>query len=150
MSDELKAQISQNMKDAMRSKDKERLSVIRMLMAAIKQVEVDDRTTLNDEDILRVINKMIKQRKDAAQQFSDAGRNELADKELFEIKTLQEYLPPQLDIEEIQKIVKSAIADTNATSIKDMGKVMGMIKPKLQGRADMGEVSELIKSTLSQ
>lgn len=150
MSDPLKSQIQEDMKSAMRAKDKERLSVIRMLIAAIKQIEIDDRTELDDVAVLTVLNKMIKQRRDAAQQFKDGNRPDLADKENLEIKVLQEYLPPQLDESEVATIVQAAITESGATSIKDMGKVMGILKPKLQGRTDLGAVSVMIKSLLGQ
>ncbi len=147
MSD-LKMQIQEDMKSAMRAKETVRLGTIRMLLAAIKQREIDDKITFDDAGILKVINKQIKQRRDSIQQFQDAGRNELAEKEEQELQVLIAYLPEQLDEAATKALVEKAIADTAAASIKDMGKVMGKLKPQLEGKADMGEVSKLIKSLL--
>lgn len=145
----LKARIQEDMKAAMRAKEQLRLGTIRMLMAAIKQREIDDRTTLNDAQILSVINKMIKQRHDAADQFQAASRQELADKENMEIAVLETYLPAQLSESEIQQAIRAAIASTNATSMKDMGKVMSLLKTKLEGQVDMAVVSAKVKQDLS-
>jgi len=137
------------MKAAMKSGDKRRLGIIRLIRAAIKQREVDERIELDDTQVLLVLDKMVKQRRDSVEQFEKAGRTELADQEKFEIGIIQEYLPAQLSEDEISALITQAIAATGAESMKDMGKVMGMLKPKLQGRADMGAVSGLIKQNLS-
>ena len=144
----LKEQIQANMVAAMKAREREKLGTIRMLMAAIKQREIDEQITLNNEQILAVIGKMIKQRQDSIKQYQDAGRNELADKEQDEIDILQAYLPPPLSDAEIKALIKAAISQTGAESMKDMGKVMGSLKTKLQGRADMGQVSAKIKELL--
>ena len=137
------------MKVAMRERAKERLTTIRLILAAIKQQEVDRRVELDDNDVLVILDKMVKQRKDSIEQFNKAGRDELAAKEQAEIEVIQVYLPQQLTQDEILALVDEAIAATGAESMRDMGKIMGMLKPKLQGRADMGQVSGLIKSKLS-
>lgn len=137
------------MKAAMKSGDKRRLGIIRLIRAAIKQREVDERIELDDTQVLLVLDKMVKQRRDSVEQFEKAGRTELADQEKFEIGVIQEYLPAQLSEDEISTLITEAITATGAESMKDMGKVMGMLKPKLQGRADMGAVSGLIKQNLS-
>jgi uncharacterized protein YqeY len=144
----LKQQLTEDMKTAMRAKDKPRLGVIRLALAAIKQREVDERIELNDTDVLAVIDKMVKQRRDSAQQFTDADRPELADQENYEIGVLQDYLPAALDEAELDALINKAIADTGAGSMKEMGKVMGILKPQVQGRADMGAVSQRIKALL--
>ncbi len=149
MSENLKTQIQNAMKDAMRAKDKPRLGVIRLIMAAIKQREVDERIELTDEDVLLVMDKMLKQRRESIAQFTAAGRNELADIEIAEIKTIQGFMPEPLAEAEILALLQAAIAQSGASGMKDMGKVMAILKPKLQGRADMSEVSRLIKSQLS-
>jgi uncharacterized protein YqeY len=133
---------------AMRAKDKPRLGVIRLALAAIKQREVDERIELDDTQVLAVIDKMVKQRRDSAQQFTDANRPELADQENFEIGVLQDYLPAALDETELDALITKAIADSGAGSMKEMGKVMGILKPQVQGRADMGAVSQRIKALL--
>ncbi len=147
MSD-LKGQITEDMKAAMRSGDKERLGVIRMITAAIKQREVDERITLDDTQVLSVLEKMIKQRKESLIQFQAGNRQDLVDKETAEITLLQSYLPAQLSDAEVDSLIGDAIASTGATSIKDMGKVMGIIKGKAQGRADMAAVGAKIKAKL--
>jgi uncharacterized protein YqeY len=144
----LKERITQDMKDAMRSGQKERLGVIRMLQAAIKQREVDERITLDDAQVLAVIEKMIKQRKEAIAQFEAGGRADLAEKESVEAKQLQAYLPEQLSTAELESLIAAAIAETGAASVKDMGKLMGLVKTRAAGRADMGAVSALIKAKL--
>jgi len=144
----LKAQLQDDMKSAMRTRDKERLGVIRLLMAAIKQREVDERIELEDADVLAVIEKMIKQRRDAESQYRDAGRDELADVEAAEIIVLAHYQPAQLSEAEIDSAIDQAIADSGAESMRDMGKVMGVLKPKLQGQADMAVVSQRLKARL--
>jgi len=144
----LKARITEDMKNAMRSGEKDRLGLIRMLQAGIKQREVDERIELDDTQVLSVIDKMIKQRKDSVTQFEAGGRADLAAKESAEIAWLTDYLPAQLTDAEVDAMVKDAIAATGAASMKDMGKVMGLLKPKLAGRADMGAVSGKIKAKL--
>jgi len=145
----LKQQLTEDMKTAMRAKDKQRLGVVRLALAAIKQREVDERIELDDTDVLAVIDKMVKQRRDSAQQYTDANRPELADQENYEIGVLQDYLPAALDEAELDALIAKAIADSGASSMKEMGKVMGIIKPQVQGRADMGAVSQKIKQQLS-
>lgn len=147
MSDLLTA-IKSDMKDAMRNKEKVRLNAIRMLLAAIKQVEVDQRIEVQDTDILAILDKMIKQRRDSLSQFESAGRQELADVEKEEIKTLQTYMPQQLNDEEISSLIDAALSESGAETMRDMGKVMAILKPKMQGRADMGAVSGKIKAKL--
>ena len=145
----LRIQLQDEMKAAMKSGDKRRLSTIRLILAAIKQREVDERIELDDAQVLLVLDKMVKQRRDSVEQFEKAGRTELADQEKFEIGIIQEYLPAQLSEDEISAMITEAITATGAESMKDLGKVMGMLKPKLQGRADMGAVGGLIKQNLS-
>jgi len=145
----LKAQIMDDIKTAMKAKDKDKVGTIRMLTAAIKQVEVDERRELADADVLSIVSKMIKQRKDAAEQFKQADRQDLADKELAEIEILKLYLPAQLSTEEIDAVVKQVIADTGASGMQDMGQVMGAVKAKVAGQADMGEVSQIVKANLT-
>ena len=144
----LKERITQDMKDAMRSGDKERLGNIRMLQAAIKQREVDERITLDDGQVLAVVEKMIKQRKEAIAQFEAGGRADLAAKEQSEIALLQAYMPEQLSSTEVEALVAAAIAETAASTIKDMGKVMALVKTRAAGRADMAAVSALIKAKI--
>lgn len=146
---DLKARIQEDMKTAMKAHDSRKLGVIRLLMAAIKQREVDERITLDQTQILAVIDKMLKQRQDSANQFQNAGRMDLADQENFEILVLQEYLPPALNEGEITAIIAETMERLNATSIKDMGRVMNELRPQLQGRADMAVVSQLLKQKLS-
>lgn len=149
MADTLKAQITADMKEAMRAKDKDRLGTIRLIQAAIKQREVDERIELDDTQVLAVLDKMVKQRRDSISQYRDAGREELAAKEESELSVIQQYLPAALSEAEVDALIDEAIGASGAASIKDMGKVMGMLKPKVQGRADMGEVSARIKARLS-
>jgi uncharacterized protein YqeY len=145
----LKERITEDMKAAMRASDKERLSTIRMAQAAIKQREVDERIVLDDAQVIAVLEKMVKQRRESVVQFEQGGRTDLADKEKAEIALLQSYLPAQLTAAEIDAIVGEAIAATGAVSVKDMGKVMGLVKAKAAGRADMGAVSARIKAALA-
>lgn len=133
----------------MKGGDKPRLAVIRLINAAIKQREVDERIELSDEQVLAVLDKMVKQRRDSVAQYQQAGRNELAEQEQFEIGIIQEYLPTALSEQEIAALVDEAIASSGAGGMQDMGKVMGALKPKLQGRADMGAVSTLVKQKLA-
>jgi uncharacterized protein YqeY len=145
----LKSRLTDAMKDAMRAKDKDRLGVIRMALAEFKRVEVDERIAVDDSRGLALLDKMVKQRRDAASQFSDAGRQDLADKENAEITVLQDFLPKQLSDDEINAIIEAAVSETGAASMQDMGRLMGIVKPKVQGAADMGVVSKLIKARLS-
>lgn len=145
----LKQDLTDAMKAAMKGGDKKRLGVIRLIQAAIKQIEVDTREELDDTQVLAVLDKMVKQRRDSATQYTEAGREELAEQENYEISVLQDYLPEALSDDEIDELVKAAVADTGASSMQDMGKVMGKLKPQLQGRADMGAVSGKIKAILS-
>jgi uncharacterized protein len=144
----LKDRITEDMKTAMRAADKPRLATIRLLLAAIKQREVDERITLDDGQVLAVIEKMIKQRREAISQFETGGRSDLVAKENAEIGVLQAYLPAQLTAAELEALISEAISATGAASIKDMGKVMGFVKPKAQGRTDMGALSARIKQKL--
>jgi uncharacterized protein YqeY len=137
------------MKTAMREKDKARLGVIRLMQAAIKQIEVDERKELSDADTLAVLDKMLKQRRESIKQYEAANRQDLLEQEQYEVGVIQEFMPAQLDEAEIDSIIEAAIAETGAASMKEMGKVMGIIRPKLQGRADMGAVSGKIKARLS-
>jgi len=146
---DLKQRIMDDMKSCMREGDKERLGTIRLALSAIKQQEVDSRSTLEDADILAILDKMAKQRRESIEQFEKAGRDDLASKEKDELKVIQTYLPSQLSDEEIASIIDEAIQTTGAQTMRDMGKIMGIIKPKMQGRADMSAVSTLIKSRLS-
>ena len=146
----LKIQIQEDMKSAMRSKDVATLSTIRLLLAAIKQVEIDERKELVNEDVLGIITKMVKQRKDSVAIYEQAGRQDMADKEAAEIIVLNQYLPQPLSEAEVDALIKQAIGETGAQNIKDMGKVMNVLRTKLTGRADMGEVSNRIKQALNQ
>ncbi|MEH8175062.1 GatB/YqeY domain-containing protein [Aeromonas veronii] len=145
----LKDQLKDQQKLAMLAKDKARLGAIRLLMAEIKQREVDTRIELNDEDILAVVTKMVKQRRDSISQFEAAGRQDLADKESAEIVVLQEFLPQQLTADEIAALLEQAITESGAAVMADMGKVMAVLKPKIQGRADVGAVSAQVKTRLA-
>ena len=149
MSDTLKTQLQTDMKSSMKSGDKSRLGVIRLMLSAIKQVEVDERIELDNDRITAVLDKMAKQRRESIAQFDKAGRDDLSAVEKAELEIIQEYLPEALSAEEIDALIEKSISTTGAASIKDMGKVMGMLKPQLQGRADMGQVSQLIKARLS-
>jgi uncharacterized protein len=145
----LKQQITEDMKTAMRARETARLGTIRLLLAAMKQREVDERIELSDADVLSIIEKMIKQRRDSISQFESAGRNELADAEKFEVSVLQGYMPQPMTEAEIAAAVTEAIAASGAKSPQEMGKVIGLLKPRLAGRADMGKVSALVKARLS-
>ena len=144
----LKAQINEAMKAAMRAKEKERLGTIRLVLAEIKKVEVDERINPDDTRVISILDKMVKQRRDSIKQFTDASRNELAAKEQSEIEVIQEFMPQPLSQEEIASLIDEAIASTGAASMQDMGKVMGLLKSQMAGRADMGKVSGLIKQRL--
>jgi uncharacterized protein len=145
----LKTRIQDDVKAAMKAKDKERLSTLRLISAAIKQREVDERIELDDDQVLAVLEKMIKQRRDSISQYESAGRQELADRERSEISIIEAYMPEGLSDEEITALIEAAMAETGAESVRDMGKVMGLLKPKMQGRADMGKVGGLVKQKLS-
>jgi uncharacterized protein len=148
MSD-LKTKIQQAAISAMKSGDKERLKIIRLMTSSMKQIEVDERIELDDARVIAILDKMVKQRRESIAQFKTAGRDDLVNQENFEIDIIQEFLPQALSEDEVVTIVNQAIEQTNASSIKDMGKVMGLVKPQIIGRADMGEVSGRIKSILS-
>jgi uncharacterized protein YqeY len=145
----LKAQITDDMKSAMRSKESERLGTIRLLLAAIKQKEVDERIDLIDTDIVSIIDKMLKQRRDSIEAFNKANRKDLVEKEEFEIKVLQDYMPQQLTEKEVEKFIIEAIESTGANSMKDMGAMMNILKPKLAGKTNMADVSQKIKTKLT-
>ena len=144
----IKERIADDVKTAMRNQDKERLSTLRFIMAAIKQKEVDGGVDLDDTQVLAVLDKMAKQHRDSITQFKEAGRTDLVDKESRELETVQSYLPQQLSEDEIRQLVQQAIQESGAAGMQDMGKVMGLLKPKLQGRADMSKISGLVKTAL--
>lgn len=144
----LKDQIQDAMKTAMKSGDKERLAVIRLIMSALKQIEVDERIELDDNRVLGVLDKMVKQRRESISQFQNGGRDDLVAIEQAEIDVIADFLPQALSEEEIMTIINEAIAESGAATMKDMGKVMGIVKPKITGRADIGAVSQKIKSLL--
>ena len=144
----LKAQIQSDMKTAMKSGDKTRLGAIRLILAAIKQREVDERIELDDSQVLAVLDKMVKQRRDSIEQYSAANRQDLADAERFEVEVIQAYLPAALTEPEITALVEAAVAQSGAAAMSDMGKVMAILRPQVQGRADMGAVSALVKRRL--
>jgi hypothetical protein len=144
----LKQRLTDDMKAAMKAGDKPRLGVIRLINAAIKQREVDERIELDDTAVLAVLEKMVKQRRDSIAQYEAAGREDLADTERFEIEVCQAYLPEALSDAEVDALIDAALAATGAASMRDMGKLMGVLKPKLQGRADMGAVSQRVKARL--
>jgi uncharacterized protein YqeY len=149
MSETLKQRLQQDMKAAMRARESERLGTIRLIMAAIKQQEVDERIELDDQQVIDVLTRMVKQRRDSLDQYQQAGRQDLADKETAELALIEGYLPPALDDAELNDIIADVIAATGAESPRDMGKVMGQLKPRIQGRADMGKVSALVKDRLA-
>jgi len=149
MSQSLKSRLQDDMKNAMRAKEKERLVVIRNVISSVKQQEIDQQIELDETQVLAIVDKLVKQRRDSAQQFRDAQRLDLSEKEEMEMAILQEYLPTALSESEIGEIIDEVIQSTGAQSMKDMGKVMGLLKPKMQGRADMSQVSALIKQKLS-
>lgn len=144
----LKQQLTDAMKAAMKGGDKPRLAVIRLILAAVKQREVDERIELDDSQVLAVLDKMVKQRRDSIKQYGDAGRDDLVAQETAEIEVIQAFLPAALSDDEITTIIDAAIAETGAESMRDMGKVMGKVKPQVQGRADVGKVSGLVKRKL--
>lgn len=144
----LKTELQTAMKDAMRSKDKARLSIVRMMLSDIKRVEVDERTELDDDRILAILDKMQKQRRDSIAQYEAAGRHDLADTEKAELEVIAQFLPAALSADELQALVQSAITESGAQSMKDMGQVMAILKPQVQGRADMSQVSKQVKAQL--
>ena len=148
MSDTLKDQIKAAMKDAMRNKEKERLATIRLIQAGINKVEVDERIEIDDARTLAILDKMSKQRRDSLAQYEEAGRDDLAARERLELDIIATFLPAALSNEELEQIVSDAVAGTGASGMADMGKVMGVVKPQVQGRADMGAVSKLVKAKL--
>lgn len=145
----LKDRITQDMKDAMRARDKKRLGTIRLILAAIKQKEVDERTQQDDAKVTQILDKMVKQRRESIAQYEKANRPDLVSQEASEIDLIQTYLPEPLSEAEITTLIDNAMQQTGASSIRDMGKVMGILKPEMQGRADMGKVSGLIKARLN-
>lgn len=149
MASQLKQRILEDVTAAMRAQDKPRLSALRLISAAIKQLEVDSRRELDDADVLTVLEKMLKQRRDSHTQYSDAGRTDLADQESFEIAIIETYMPESLPAEALEAIIDATIAETGASSMRDMGKVMGLLKSRVHGRADMGAVSAVVKAKLA-
>ena len=145
----LKTQLTEDMKTAMRAKDQVSLSTIRLINAAIKQFEVDERTEADDAKVISILTKMVKQRKDSAKIYTEASRQDLADKENAEIEILNRYLPQMMSAEEIKTVVEATIAETGASGMADMGKVMGVLKTRLAGKADMGEVNKVLKAALT-
>ena len=145
----LKTQLTEDMKTAIRAKDQVSLSTIRLINAAIKQFEVDERTEADDAKVISILTKMVKQRKDSAKIDTEAGRQDLADKENAEIEILNRYLPQMMSAEEIKTVVEAAIVETSASGMADMGKVMGVLKTRLAGKADMGEVNKVLKAALT-
>lgn len=145
----LKAQLQEATKTAMKSQDKPLLNVLRLINAAIKQREVDERITLDDAQVIAVLDKMTKQRRESISQYQTAGRKDLVDQEQFELDVIQRYLPTPLTDDELNVLIKKAIAETKAATMQDMGKVMGILKPQVQGRTDMGSLSNKIKALLS-
>ena len=150
MAQDLKARIQEDMKAAMKAKDKARLGAIRLILAGIKQREVDERITLSDEQVIAVLDKMVKQRRESIGQYEQAGREDLAATERLEIAVLQGYLPEALGEEDLRRLIEAAIREAGATTMKDMGRVMGIIRPKVQGRADMAAVSGQVKARLAR
>lgn len=146
----IKEKITEDMKVAMRAKEKQRLGVIRLIQAAIKQREVDERISLDDTQVIVVLDKMLKQRRDSIEQFEKAGRQDLVDQEAFEIQVIKTYLPQPLTETELANLITHAIQATGATTVKDLGKVMGILKVQVQGRAEMKQVSDQIKQRLNQ
>ena len=149
MASELKQRIHEDVTASMRAKDKPRLAALRLVTAAIKQVEVDSREELDDPGVLGVLQKMLKQRRDSLQQYTDAGRQDLADQESYEIRVIEAYMPEAIPEAELAALVDAAIAEAGATTMRDMGRVMGLLKPRVQGRADMGAVSGAVKQKLA-
>lgn len=149
MTESLKHQITEDMKNAMRAKDKPRLGVIRLMLAAIKQKEIDERIELDDKQVIVILDKMLKQRRDSLAQFEKAERQDLVDQEAFEIEIIQTYMPQALTEAELKDLIETAISETGAVSMKDLGKIMAHLKPKVQGRTDMRALSANLKQRLS-
>lgn len=149
MSETLKQRLQEDMKAALRAREKQRLGTIRLIHAAIKQKEIDDRIQLDDTQVVAVLDKMLKQRRDSFTQYEQAGRQDLADQEAFEIAVIQTYLPQPLTEEELTAMIHQALVESQANSVKELGKVMSLLKPQIQGRADMRKVSEQVKQSLS-
>jgi uncharacterized protein YqeY len=149
MATQLKNRILEDVTAAMRARDKPRLGTLRLVTAAIKQLEVDSRVELDDAGVLTVLEKMLKQRRDSLQQYSDAGRQDLADQESYEIAVIEAFMPEALPAEELDALIDATIAETGASSMRDMGKVMGLLKSQVQGRADLGAVSSTVKQKLA-
>ncbi|MFV8570287.1 GatB/YqeY domain-containing protein [Marinobacter sp. SBS5] len=145
----LKEQLGTAVKEAMRNKERERLVTLRMAQAAVKQIEVDERRELGDDDVLKVLDKMLKQRRDAASQYDDAGRAELADKERAEMKIIEEFMPAALTDEELEGLIRDAVSSTGAQGMQDMGKVMNELRPQVTGRVDMGQLSQKVRAALA-
>ncbi len=145
----LKEQLGNAVKDAMRNKDKTRLTTLRMAQAAVKQIEIDERRELSDEDVLKVLDKMLKQRRDAASQYDDAGRGELADKERAEMVILEEFMPAALTEDDLDALIRMTISSTDAQGMQDMGRVMNELRPQVLGRVDMGHLSKKVKAALA-
>ncbi|MBZ0334569.1 GatB/YqeY domain-containing protein [Marinobacter sp. AL4B] len=145
----LKEQLGTAVKNAMRNKERERLVTLRMAQAAVKQIEVDERRELGDDDVLKVLDKMLKQRRDAASQYDDAGRAELADKERAEMKIIEEFMPAALADEELEVLIRDAVSSTGAQGMQDMGKVMNELRPQVTGRVDMGQLSQKVRAALA-
>lgn len=145
----IKGVLQEDMKSSMRAKEKQRLITIRMVLAGIKQKEIDDQITLDDDAIITILSKMTKQRREAIEQYEKAGRTELAENEAFEIKIIEKYLPQQLSEQEVKQVIEDAIKQSGASSMQDMGKVMGLVKSKISGRADMSNVSRIVKTLLT-
>ncbi|MBR9871813.1 MAG: GatB/YqeY domain-containing protein [Gammaproteobacteria bacterium] len=145
----LKEQLGTAVKNAMRNKERERLVTLRMAQAAVKQIEVDERRELGDDDVLKVLDKMLKQRRDAASQYDDAGRAELADKERAEMKIIEEFMPAALTDEELEGLIRDAVSSTGAQGMQDMGKVMNELRPQVTGRVDMGQLSQKVRAALA-
>lgn len=145
----LSERIKEDMKSAMRAKDKVRLGAIRMILSAFKQYEVDEQAPVTDEVALKLLDKMLKQRRDSVAQYEQAGREDLAEKERAEMAVIQSYLPAPLSPEELEQLIDAAISETGAETVRDMGRVMNVLRPKIQGRADMGQVGQLVKQKLN-
>ncbi len=150
MSSDLKSRIEAAVKDAMRARDKQRLGVLRMMMAELKRVEVDERVELDDQRVLAILDRMTKQRRDSLAQFEAAGREDLVSQESFELDLISTFMPARLTDSELESLVRTALKESGAESIRDMGKVMGYLKPHVQGRADMGQLGQMVKEHLNR
>lgn len=145
----LKAQLSNAVKDAMRSREKTRLGTLRLVQAAVKQIEIDERREVNDEDVLKVLDKMLKQRRDSATQYDDAGRTELGDIERAEMMVIEEFMPAALTEDDLDSLIRAAISSTDAQGMQDMGKVMGELRPQVLGRVDMGHLGKKVRAAIA-